>query len=389
VRIKFVSCWFNTSYAAYTDCLRKALERQTGGEVGVIASNCGCGDPMDGVFFDRSCEYFEYPHLGYWRSKNPVKRWLRQGGRELLYRERAKRYMRRSGAAQVLHFQQTLNGYGSLVVSKWLSLPSAAVRVVTVHELDLNQTEYPRLNGAYNLADRVLVHDGRLRQSLISLGVDPGKIALIHHGVDLQPRYKGPRQGLIFFGGHHLNPGKGLETLCRALALASLRLGERTPRLKVHGYYGDGAMLDYGRQCAADAGVSERVDWLGRLDLEAMHREYRHSLACVIPFVGSFAGLPASLAMANDVPVIGTRFAGLPEHLGEAGIYVQENSPAELADAIVRLVEDGEYCAAHAAAGRDRAERLLSWDVIAAGLLDIYRRAAEARKGRAAAGSAA
>lgn len=385
MKIKFISCWYHTSYAAYTDCLRKALERRVGEEVHVIASNCGCNDPMDGVFFDRSCDYFELPHVGYWRSRNPLKRWLRRALRDLVYRQRARKYLQRGRDAEVLHFQQTLNAYGSLVVFKWLSLPATAVRVVTVHELDPNQLDYPELNRTYNRADRILVHQTELKDSLIALGVDAGRIDLIRHGVDVQPRFKGARDGIIFYGGHQLNPGKGLETLSRALALVRERLGARTPILKIHGYYGDGEMLEYGRRCVADAGVADLVRWLGRIDLAKMHREYRHSLACVIPFTASFAGLPAAVAMANDVPVIATRFAGLPQHLGEAGIYVTEKSPPELADAIVRVVEDGPWRAQHAAAGRQRVDDLLSWNAIAGGLLETYQGALDRRLAGAAA----
>jgi glycosyltransferase involved in cell wall biosynthesis len=379
MNIKIISCWFNTSYAAYTDRLRQALERRVAGDVGVIASNCGCSDPMDGVFFDRNCDYFEYPHLSYWRSDNPVKRWVRLTGRNVLYAERAKKYMHRAGDADVLHFQQTLNAYGSLVTFKWLALPSSAARVVTVHELDPNQTDFPELNRAYNLADRILVHTVGLKDELVALGVDAERIELIRHGVDLQQPYTGPREGIIFYGGHNLNPGKGLDILCQALALVRNRLGDRTPKIKVHGYYGGDAMLDYGRRCAADAGVAELVTWLNRIDLPDMIREYQRSRVCVIPFTGSFAGLPATLAMANDVPVIGTRLAGVPEHLGDAGVYVQEKSPQELAGAIVHVIDDRAFHARLAAAGRQRAETFLSWDAVANATLDVYRRAIESR----------
>jgi hypothetical protein len=45
MNVKIISCWFATSYGAYTDGLRRALERRLGGEVGIIATNCGCSEP--------------------------------------------------------------------------------------------------------------------------------------------------------------------------------------------------------------------------------------------------------------------------------------------------------------------------------------------------------
>jgi MMP alpha-(1->4)-mannosyltransferase len=384
MKIKFVTCWFNTSYAEYVNCLRQALERQADNETGVIASNCGCGDPMDGVFFDRSCDYFEYPHLTAWSSRIALKRWMLRARRTSLYGERARLYMQRSGDADVLHFQQTLNAYGSLPLFKWLQLPSSAARVVTVHELDGFQTYYRELNRAYNLADRILVQAESLKKDLIALGVEAERIELIRHGVDPQPPSAEPRSGLIFYGGHNLNPGKGLETLADAMVLARKQLGKQSPRLKIYGYYGDGEMLEYGKQVIANAGIADQVDWLGRLSLADMTREYQRSVACVLPFTGSFAGLAVTLAMANDLPVIGTRLAGIPEHLDDAGIYVPEKSPPALAEAIIRVVGDSDLRNRLATAARQRAETELSWDSIARATLDVYRRAIAKRAARAA-----
>jgi glycosyltransferase involved in cell wall biosynthesis len=382
MKVKYVACWYNTSYAEYVDCLRKALQRQ-GSEVGVIASNCGCSDPMNGVFFDRSCDFFEYPNLTNWRSRYAVKRWALGAARNSIYGQRAKLYMQRSGDADVLHFQQTLNAYGSLALFKWLKRPSAAARVVTVHELDGYQTDYPELNRAYNLADCVLVHAQSLKRELVALGVEAHRIEFIHHGVDPQPPSAEPRSGIILYGGHNLNPSKGLETMADAMILMRKQLGERSPRLKMYGYYGD-ATLEYGKRVFADAGLADQVDWLGRLSLTDMTREFQRSLACVQPFTGSFAGLAVTLAMANDVPVIGTRFAAIPEHVGDAGIIVPEKSPTALAEAIVRVVEDAELRGRLSAAGRRRVHSTLSWDEVARATLDVYRRAIANRAARAA-----
>lgn len=383
MKVRFIVCWYNTSYAEYVDRLRCAMLRQGASEVGVIASNCGCSDPMNGVFFDRSCEFFSYPNVGNWRSRYALKRWVLSASREALYSQRAKLYMQRSGDADVLHFHQTLNAYGSLALFKWLKLPCNAARVVTVHELDGFQTDFPEYNRAYNLADRVLVHARSLERELIELGVEPGRIDLIHHGADLQPPSTDARAGIILYGGHNLDPNKGLETMAAAMLLLREQLGERAPRLKMYGYYA-GQTLEYGKQVFAQAGLAGQVDWLGRLSLPDMTREFQRSLVCVQPFTGSFAGLAVTLAMANDVPVIGTRFAAIPEHVGEAGIIIPERSPAELAHAIVRVLEDPELRARLTAAGRQRVEAKVSWDAVARSTLDIYRRAMANRAARAA-----
>ncbi len=378
MKVKIISCWFATSYGAYSDGLRRALERRLGAEVGVIASNCGCGDPVQvrRQFQDRRCDYFEFPTISYFKSANPVKYWLRNKARQLIYRERAKRYLTRTGDADVLHFQQTLNAYGSVALFNWLTMPSRAARVVTVHELDPYQLDFPESNLKYNRADRIIVHANEMKESLISLGVDGERIDIVEYGVEIRPISDGTREGIIFYGGHRLHSGKGLETLLKAMALVKRRLGPDTPVLKIHGHYGE-TTPEYGLRIANESGVASNIRWLNQISLEATISEYQRTLLCVLPYTGSFAGYPAVNAMANGVPVIGTRCAGLPDHLGDAGIWVETNDSEGLAKAIVDLLNDKVLRRNIVAKGRARAETLLSWDTIAQKTLASYERAVQ------------
>ena len=86
MRVTLISCWFQTSYGAYTHSLRRALESRLGTDVGVVASNCGCGDAAEvrREFQDRRCDYFEFPHVHYFRSPNRVKYLPRNAARQLI-----------------------------------------------------------------------------------------------------------------------------------------------------------------------------------------------------------------------------------------------------------------------------------------------------------------
>jgi hypothetical protein len=127
MKIKLISCWFTTYYGAYTDALSTSIEKKVGEEVGIIASNCGCGDPVEVMrkFQSNRCDYFEFPNVQYYKSSRPWKYWLRVRTLNVLSRQRAKRYRALAGDAQILHFQQTLNAYGSSVVFNWLTSPSS------------------------------------------------------------------------------------------------------------------------------------------------------------------------------------------------------------------------------------------------------------------------
>ncbi len=233
MKVKMISCWFANSYGSYTDGLRRALERRLGGEVGIIATNCGCGDPIAErhEFQDTRCEYFESPHVQHHESTNPLKYWLRTQLAQATCWERARQFHTREGAADVIHFQQILNATGSMTVFHWLARPSRAARVVTVHELDLHQTESPEVNRRYNLADRIIVHCQDMKDSLVALGVDEARIDVVQHGVELAPLAEGPRDGIVFYGGHKLNAGKGFETLLAAMRLVKDRLGRHATHL--------------------------------------------------------------------------------------------------------------------------------------------------------------
>ncbi len=97
--------------------------------------------------------------------------------------------------------------------------------MVTIHELDRHQLEKPEQNKIYNLADAIIVGQGAMKEQIIGLGVDPKKIEIVLHGTDLPINDETqPREGVLFYGGHHPLKGKGACTLLKAMVVP-----ERTP----------------------------------------------------------------------------------------------------------------------------------------------------------------
>jgi glycosyltransferase involved in cell wall biosynthesis len=382
MRVKIISCWFATSYGAYTDGLRQGLERRLTSEVGIVATNCGCGDPVAErhEFQDSRCEYFERPNLKHFKSTSPIKYWLRTQTRQLVYWDRARQFHRRDGDAEVLHFQQILNATGAMTLFHWLKQPTKAARVVTVHELDPYQVDFASSNRSYNLADRIIVHCQEMKESLVERGVDAERIDIVQHGVELHPPTDEPRDAIVFYGGHKLHSNKGFDTFVRALRLVKQQLGERTPVVKVHGHWGD-ETPDFGRKVVRDAGLDGAIVWLNQIKLERATTEYRRAHLCVLPYAGSFGGYAAGLAMANGAPVIATRRAGLPDQLGDAARYLEPGDPDALARAMLDLLSRDAARKELAVRARARAEAVLGWDTIAGKTLDSYRRALDTRRG--------
>ncbi len=85
------------------------------------------------------------------------------------------------------------------------------------------------------------------------------------------------------------------------------------------------------KELASQLGLENDITWLNQIPMPEVFRQYRSSLLCVLPFTGSFAGLAAATAAAVATPVIATKNAGIPEHLGENGIWVDNDNAEQIA----------------------------------------------------------
>jgi glycosyltransferase involved in cell wall biosynthesis len=77
-------------------------------------------------------------------------------------------------------------------------------------------------------------------------------------------------------------------------------------------------------------------------------------------------------AMAAGIPVIGSSSGAIPEVIGDAGLVVPERDPAALADAINRLLNDGELRQALVERGRRRVRERFAWPVIAEQTVQLF-----------------
>ena len=143
-----------------------------------------------------------------------------------------------------------------------------------------------------------------MKQQLIRLKVQENKIHVVLHGTDMpEVLPDSERSGIVFYGGHKLMSGKGIETVFKAMAVIKARMGEATPTLKIHGHYGPITPKE-GAQLAIENGIAGQVVWLNQIQKKTSVLLYQKSRVCVLPYTGSFAGLPAALAAACKLPVM-------------------------------------------------------------------------------------
>jgi glycosyltransferase involved in cell wall biosynthesis len=271
----------------------------------------------------------------------------------------------------VIHFDQVLRSFGilSLITLLILSKISGKKFVITVHEWDPMQVKYPNMNKYYNKADLILVYSEDFREELVKYGVSPDKIHVIHYGAAIDPLENLPRNQFIFFGGHKLLTGKGFDTLLNALKILETK-GKQT---KVKIYVGHGCLgHKEGIKLVSDMKLDSYVEWIDFLYNHYLTEAYQRSLACLIPYTGGSGKYAATCAMANSTPVIATRKAGLPEYLGDLGIYIKENSPEELAAAMIKIMEDDESSKKLRIDLRKKAIEQFSYNVITQQIVDAY-----------------
>jgi len=134
------------------------------------------------------------------------------------------------------------------------------------------------------------------------------------------------------------------------------------------------AYLNY-LQAGLPADVAAKVWFLGMYQRpELVDRYYESDIFAFAPIWDEGFGLPAVEAMAAGLPVVTSRSGTLVETVvdGKTGILVEKNNPQELADALLRLLNDADLREAMGRAGRQRVMGRFTWDKIAKGMHTRY-----------------
>ena len=205
------------------------------------------------------------------------------------------------------------------------------------------------------------------------------KITVSYHGVDLdrfQPvasRADGPFR-ILTVGT--LRECKGLPDLIEACRL----LGERGVAFQC-AIVGDGEERRGLERLIRSVGLADRIRITGFLAQEDLIPLYQHAGAVVLPALSeSHFGIPNILleALAVGTPVICTALPSLSEFMrdGVHGIFVPEQSPPALADAIEALARDPARGRAIGAAGREQIEALFDARINTGVLETLFRAAA-------------
>lgn len=162
------------------------------------------------------------------------------------------------------------------------------------------------------------------------------------------------------YGDFVLSVGR-IESVKRVdLLVSAMARVDKPIRLVVAG---DGTQRANVERAAAEAGVSDRVEFLGATDDERLLALYRETLAVLYPPYDEDFGYVTLEAFLSRKPVVTAIDSGGPNEFVVDGVngLVRPPEPEAFAEAINALARDPRRAAAMGDAGYDRA-RTITWD---------------------------
>jgi len=243
-------------------------------------------------------------------------------------------------------------------------------------------------------ADMLIANTDLEAKQLINFyDADPGRVEVVHPGVDLtvfQPQAQhGARAALglpadaavLLFAGR-IQPLKAPDVLLRAVAVLLARDPSLRARLVVPVVGGpSGSGLEHPEslaQLAAELGLDDVVRFVPPVSQTELARWYAAATLVAVPSYNESFGLVAIEAQACGTPVVAAAVGGLTTAVydGRSGLLVDGHGAAQWADALSRVIADPGLREA-LATGALRHAQDFSWEATARHTLEVYQRARE------------
>ena len=239
------------------------------------------------------------------------------------------------------------------------------------------------------VADRLIANTADEARELVTLyGADPGRLVIVHPGVDLdvfkptdisaaRARLGLPADGIVLLFVGRIQPLKAPDLLLRAatrMIEADPSLRERLVVAIVGGPSGSGlAAPEHLHKLAATLGIADLVRFEQPVPQWALADWYRAATVTVVPSYSESFGLVALESQACGTPVVGAAVGGLRTAVadGHSGVLLDEHDPESYAEVIRRIAIEPRLRAHLARGAGDHAVRF-GWSASAATLLDVY-----------------
>ena len=241
-------------------------------------------------------------------------------------------------------------------------------------------------------ADMLIANTDVEAQQLINLyGAHPGRVEVVHPGVDLATfrpldrtavrRELGlPPEALVLMFAGRIQPLKAPDVLLRAVAVLLERAPELRSRVVVPVVGGpSGSGLERPTALAGLArhlGIGDVVRFVPPVAQHELAKWYAAATVVAVPSYNESFGLVAVEAQACATPVVAAAVGGLTTVVsdGVSGLLLDDHAPESWAGALRRIVDEPALLDRLRVGALSHAKEF-SWEATAAGTLDVYERA--------------
>ena len=241
-----------------------------------------------------------------------------------------------------------------------------------------------RSNLAFRLAalgaDRIVSISADSARLSVREGIAPAKVCTILNGIDVSRfAYSGPNLGGAAVMVGRQSPEKDVATLIRAADLVA----KKRPGFRLE-IAGDGAARAGSEALTRELGLEGCVRFLG--EVREIPQLLARSRLFVLPSLTEGISLTLLEAMAIGLPIVATRVGGNPEVVddGVTGWLVPPGEPAQLAEKMLRLLDDDAETLRMGAAARARAIEVFDIRTMIAHYENLYLQLLDRHRGHPA-----
>jgi len=216
------------------------------------------------------------------------------------------------------------------------------------------------------------------------------KIHVIYNGVDIQ-KFKPPsrnktelrrelglapsdRKMILFVG--RLYSRKGLPTLLQAAKTVVKDFKNTQFVISGGGFKQNEEKL---MKLTRQHGIEDKVSFVGYFPDEKLPNLYAAADIFVLPAL--YENFPFAIleAQSTGLPVVSTRVGGIPELVidGQSGLLTNPGDHEQLADAIVRLLQDSSFAEKLGIKARRLVEEKFAWPLVTSQVIGLYQKTAQ------------
>lgn len=298
----------------------------------------------------------------------------------------------------ILYLRQNSFPIFPIVLCRILRVPSVVeVNGLVLDELKVNNSKSfayrvfsqlalysEKLN--YRYCDRIVSVTDKLKEELVKMySIPESKISVINNGANTdlfkplnQDKAKSeigldPSMKYICFSGN-LAAWQGVEFLISSAPL----ILKKCPEVRFL-IVGDGVMKDKLLETTSKLGLLDKFVFTGRVPYEMVPLYINAADVCVAPFIKGrnekigLSALKTYEYLACGKPIIASSIPGVKDLIDFSlgGISVSPENPEELADAVIKLIQDEDLRTLMGESGRKYVFENHSWNGVARKILDM------------------